>query len=551
MPPGGLLYEMRRLRTAPKILLPAAVIGFAAFWGVIEVTEPPGPGLDPDALAYLGAATSLAHGHGPRVPSSGWAANDTTAPLVHFPPGFPAAIAIGITAGATPVNAARVVEAAAAAVTAVSIVLAANAAGGVIAALAAFGIAAATPAFIIVHANILSEPLFLALMALFTWQMARERRGTDLKRTLVLGALAAAATLVRYAGASLVVAVVFEAWWTVDGSWRATWRQRARRAFVAAELPVIVLAAWVITRPHSEDAEKIREVGVYTSGFGATFVGGLHTAAVWLAPGVNDTAGAMAAVAVFAAMLALVLRTVFAARRGAVPASELRLYRATAIVLFSYALVLTASRLLADPGIPFDDRMLAPVFLLVAIRVGVALAAFWRESVVTQRGIVLLTIGLTASWMWGAEEVCAGWVNDYRADGADLAAHEWSASPLVTWAAQAPPGTRLYSNWPAAIWFHTARATHELPSDLDSATVSDFRAKIEREHGALLSFRARAEDYAPPDSLAALAALVAVERWPDGTVWRAAADAPAAPAAAPKAAPTAGATPPTSTRLHP
>src|SRR5476649_441197 len=109
---------MRRLRTAPKILLPAVLLGLAAFWGVIQLTEPPGPGLDPDALAYLGAGKSLAHGHGLRVPSSVWTSTDTTAPLVHFPPGFSAAISLGVLAGATPVNAARFVEATAAAITA-------------------------------------------------------------------------------------------------------------------------------------------------------------------------------------------------------------------------------------------------------------------------------------------------------------------------------------------------------------------------------------------------------------------------------------------------
>ncbi|MFI5244114.1 MAG: hypothetical protein ACHQQR_02730, partial [Gemmatimonadales bacterium] len=216
--------------------------------------------------------------------------------------------------------------------------------------------------------------------------------------------------------------------------------------------------------------------------------------------------------------------TIRAMRRGTMPARELRLHRATAIVLFSYALVVGASRLLADPGIPLDDRMLAPVFLVVALRIGMALTAFWRDSFHAHRGIVLLTAGITLSWMWGSAEVCAGWVQDFRSDGGDLAGHEWTASPLVAWAARAPSGTPLYSNWPAAVWFHAGRATHELPSDLDSGTVREFGAKVGREHGALLSFRARAEDYAPPDSLAALAGLVAVERWPDGTIWRAPAD---------------------------
>jgi hypothetical protein len=516
---------MRRIRTAPRILFPAVLIALAAFWGVIEVTEPPGPGLDPDALAYLGAGNSLAHGHGLRVPSSSWMATDTIAPLVHFPPGFPVAIAAGIAAGATPVNAARVVEATAAAVTVLSLMLAANAAGGLVAALVAFGVVAATPAFVMVHGSVLSEPLFLALLALFTWQLARERRGVDTRRTLVLGALAAAATLVRYAGASLVVAVVFEAWWTVEGPWRGSWWQRARRAFVAAELPVVVLAIWVLTRPHSDDAEQIRDVGLYTRGIGDTLMGGLNTAARWLAPGVNtDGVRTMAALAVLAALCALAVRTVRAARRGTVAAPERRLYRATTIMLASYALVVGASRLLADPGIPLDDRMLAPVFLLAALGVGIALAGYWRALLPERRGIVLLTAGIAASWMWGSEEVGAALVNDSRWDGGDLAAHEWTASPLVAWASHAPPGTALYSNWPAVIWFHTSRAAHELPWVLDSNTVNEFRAKIGREHGALLSFRARAEDYAPPDSLAALAGLVAVGRWRDGTIWRAPAD---------------------------
>jgi hypothetical protein len=149
-------------------------------------------------------------------------------------------------------------------------------------------------------------------------------------------------------------------------------------------------------------------------------------------------------------------------------------------------------------------------------------------------------------------------VSDFRSDGGDLAAHQWTASPLVVWAAHAPPSTRLYSNWPAAIWFSTSRASFEVPSDLDPGTVREFREKIEREHGALLAFNARAEDYASPDSLAALAGLVAAERWPDGTVWRAPGDAPAVRAvpAAPGApgapdASTAGARPPTAARLHP
>ena len=40
-------------------LLPAAILGIAAFALVLAITDPPGPGLDPDALSYMGAAESV------------------------------------------------------------------------------------------------------------------------------------------------------------------------------------------------------------------------------------------------------------------------------------------------------------------------------------------------------------------------------------------------------------------------------------------------------------------------------------------------------------
>src|SRR5450755_4327910 len=136
---------MRRLSTAPKVLIPAILLGIGAFSGVIDLTQPPGPGLDPDAMAYLGAGKSLAQGHGLRVPSSGWENADTTAPLVHFPPAFPAAIAVGIKAGASPVGAARFVEATSAAVTSIALLLAANVAGGLLATIVVFCLLVSTP----------------------------------------------------------------------------------------------------------------------------------------------------------------------------------------------------------------------------------------------------------------------------------------------------------------------------------------------------------------------------------------------------------------------
>jgi hypothetical protein len=518
----------------PFALILAAILGAVAFWGVLELTEPPGPDLDPDALAYLGAGVSLAHGDGLRVPSAGWASADTTSPLVHFPPGFSVGIAAGVAAGLTPINAARIVEAVAACVTIAAIVLAAAAAGGLAAALTAAAIAAATPALVTVHAGVLSEPLFLALLACFTGVLARERGANGTRRALVLGALAAAAMLVRYAGASLVAAVVFDALVSSvppdanDSGLDAGvhWRERIRRAAIAAAIPVIALGAWMLTRPRSADAEQIREAGLYTKGLGATFAAGAATAGRWLAPGVEpDAARTIVALAVLAGIIALFVRAAREVRRGEGRANDVRLHRAVELVALCYVLVVGASRLIADPGIPLDDRILAPLFLLASLAIGVALASCWRSAFgargAANRGRALFALGITASWIVGAVGVSGAAAREFRSDGGDLAAREWRLSPLVDWAAHAEPGMRLYSNWPAVVWFHTGRAAAGLPFELDADIDGEFRAKIEGEHGAVLAFTAQSEDMVPPDSLANLAGLVAVARWPEGTVWRA------------------------------
>jgi hypothetical protein len=505
--------------TIPHLrLLLAAVPGLGAAWGVLELTEPPGPGLDPDSLSYLGAGISLARGAGLRVPSANWSSADTTAPLVHFPPGFSVAIAAGIRAGAEPINAARLVEAAAACVTAMALFLAASSVGGLVAALLAVSIACATPAFVQVHGAVLSEPLFLALFACFTCVLATPGDRRETPRALLLGGLAAAAALVRYAGVSLAMALVVD---TILASTGSAWRTRVRRVAVAAALPVLALGAWTITRQRASGAETIRDVGLYTRGLGTTLMEGLDTVARWLAPGVTPPlASRFVALGMLTVLALLFSRAVRSPRRGEPAPGEVRLFRAVEMVGLCYVLVVGASRLAADPGIPLDDRLLAPLFLLASLAVGVALGSWWWSICRRSRyGALLLTLGLTGSWIAGASEVSGALIADLRADGGDLASTYWRLSPLVDWVAHARPGLRLYSNWPAVIWFHTGRAAYELPTDLDPGTVAAFREKIAADHGALIGFREATTDVVSPDSLASRAGLVAVARWPEGKVW--------------------------------
>src|SRR6478735_944137 len=52
--------------------LAPVLLGVVAFTLVLEITDPPNPGIDPDALAYVGSAESFAQ-HGEfRVPTAHW-----------------------------------------------------------------------------------------------------------------------------------------------------------------------------------------------------------------------------------------------------------------------------------------------------------------------------------------------------------------------------------------------------------------------------------------------------------------------------------------------
>ena len=86
------------IRRVPAVMS-ATVLGMAAFALVLAVTDPPGPGLDPDAMAYMGAAESVAAHGDYRIPAGVWSGSDSTGALAHFPPGYSTLIALPVRLG--------------------------------------------------------------------------------------------------------------------------------------------------------------------------------------------------------------------------------------------------------------------------------------------------------------------------------------------------------------------------------------------------------------------------------------------------------------------
>ena len=203
------------------------------------------------------------------------------------------------------------------------------------------------------------------------------------------------------------------------------------------------------------------------------------------------------------------------------PATAGRLLTAVALTGMSCLSLLVAARAVADPGIPFDGRILAPVIVLLEIAVAVALAVWWRHAghgrSVRRMRLGLVVLGMAWVVASGARSIAL--VSDALTDGLDLAEARWRTSPTIDWVRAYGPSYTIYTNWPAALYLHAHRAAHDLPQSLDALTLRRFRERLVRQHGVVVAIDVPNPEMAAPDALAATVPLTPIARLPDGTIW--------------------------------
>jgi hypothetical protein len=478
-------------------LIPAALLGIVAFALVLTITDPPGPGLDPDALHYMGAAASVAAHLEYRVPTADWASADSTAPLAHFPPGFSTALALPMRLGMTAPQAARLVEALAAAVTVTVLVLlvsgAATPLAGILFAVALF----ATAALQEVHVSVLSEPLFLAWLAL---TLAAMTCAPD--RPLRAGIPAALGALTRYAGLSLVGAAVL--WSLMQRAPRAT---RLRHAVIAALPALLLQGAWVLRTRHGAGPTAIRRFAVYTSGLGATLAQGGQTVSAWLVPDPGSAETPLpdhGRLAIVAGLLLLIV-VISGARQAWKGASAMttdeddapaidarRLITASSLLLVCYLGMILVSRLLADPMIPLDQRLLAPALTLATAIAATSIAHWWRaaHTAIARVAVCVALLG----WFAASASVTTDDAEYVLTWGSDFAGDQWQRSELLEWARTNGATRPLYTNWPAAVYFHLHRPARQVPLHNDARALAAFPDTVRVRDGRVLVFDVAGED---------------------------------------------------------
>jgi hypothetical protein len=479
----------------------APLLGAVACYGVLAVTEPPGPGLDPDSMSYLGSAESLVRHGTLRIPAAHWTDADSTSPLGHFPPGFPLAIAVPLALGAPPAQAARGVEAVAAFATVALVVGLVASASGIGAGAVAGAVLLATTALATDHLRILSEPLCLALLVATLALMVRARR------PLLYGTAAAAAGLVRYAALSATAAAVL---WAFGREGPV--RERVRRAVLAALPTIIVQGAWVL-RTHAESG-SVRSLGLRDR-LGPTFREGLATLGSWLAPSVPPALRVPLAIVVSIAAAALLFRAATVIRREAREGAA-RLVRAAGLLAGCYGALVLVSRLFVDEAIPFDDRMLSPGLLLAEIIVVTAYGAAWRSWSARVRPAAAAAVVL---WLLASGRATAQAVRDGLDGGWGYASDEWRSSRVGAWLRTEGKGAAIFSNDPPGVFFLTGRPSRDVPAALDGDSVREFRRVLAAHGGVLVRFPGDWEPMAPPDSLAARLGLRKAAEDPEGAVW--------------------------------
>lgn len=379
------------------------------------------PGAHADSVEYMEAGESLAEGNGLQIPFASWAESDSVSMLSHFPPGMSFAIGgiMKVSGVRKHVAALWTLCFAAGLTVALSFLIGVSTtgwAGGFTAA----ALVAAMPPFVLAHMSVWSEPLYLALLLLTLFFMLRRP-----EQPWVAGTVAAAGVLVRYLGVATVAAL---------GAW--TWhRTRDLRKTCLAVLPgVFVFGSWNLwTLAHGE---SVRTLGEYTTDLGATFAQIPVALEFWLAPGL----GLIAALVLMGALGWALVR---APHSLTVPVAWL---------VGAHLAVLLSSKLIVDARIPFDERILLPVFALLMLPAASMLARYRSVGA-----------ALACAWVaWVGFEDGAG-VHSVQEQGMFYSSPTWMTSDLIFWVDNRMSDMQLYSNEPAMLYFLAERTSRSLP----------------------------------------------------------------------------------------
>jgi len=437
--------------------LAAVGIGMAAS----IFATPFGLGVTPDSLLYLHAADSLRQGLGFRVPAD----DGSLVPLTHYPPLFPATLALASSVGLDLLSAARAVSLVLTAANILAVTVATHAftrsAGA--AAAAAFVIALSVD-MLFLNTAIWSdgEFIFLAIVCLALVTTYLHGRG---RRYLVLGALAGALSwLSRWVGGAVVVAAA--AGILLLGQGRAVRKLTEGMLFILiASAPPLAWMSYNATVAGTATNRTI-ELSPLSMDHAVALV---QTMSSWLLPATNRIyvfAGQDMVVTICGTTAVLAL--VALAHRFVVPtlASRTALVRTPILFLvfmFVYVAALLAATSMFDSSMPLDNRMLAPAYVALVIVAAFILHAAFRAT--RRYAWRVAGVGVLTAFLLVNAGVTIGAGTLFRREGRGFVGPAWQYPVLQRALAEVGPLTPLYSNHPGGVEFALGKRAQAASED--------------------------------------------------------------------------------------
>jgi hypothetical protein len=199
-----------------------------------------------------------------------------------------------------------------------------------------------------------------------------------------------------------------------------------------------------------------------------------------------------------------------------------------------YVAVLGAATSLLDANVPWDDRILSPLFVATVILGAAAVdrvltMGFARGAAAPASWLAPIVILFIAVWVVGIAVRSANYLAAGYDEGLGFRHRVWRQSQTVERLGSLAPETAIYSNSPEAIYLYTGRAARFLPRKefyMDDrpnpsfdAELADLQQTLHESAGAIVYFDAiPARSFPSLQALSQILGPVQIERAADGAI---------------------------------
>jgi 4-amino-4-deoxy-L-arabinose transferase-like glycosyltransferase len=461
-------------------------IGLLAVGGIwlLGYSTPHGMGINDDSIAYIAGARSIMEGNGYRA---AWLASN--APVTHFPPGFPAVLAlIGLITDLDPVRGARALNGL---LFGLNIFLTgwvgwrmtgSRLAGGFVAALTLF-----SSSLLYIHTRTMSEPLYIFLMLVSFLLLDYYFKSTRTYLLVTLGFVLGWAYLSRYAAVSLL-ATMIAAMLVLHPTWRA--RLKSTLILSLSAFPWII--GWSIRNRLVGGTFTNRVLGWHPIDL-ENWELGVKTFAEFLAP-LRSVRRELSQIPFFFEIVLVIIGLVlliWGLYKGLPllvrPARTVRpeiLSFTQAMYVIAYMSVLVLTMTLFDPATKFQVRILSPTYVSLLLLLTALGTWLWRKRGVAWKPVIVLcATGLLGLFATG--QLVA--LQEFRSGGDAFASEKWSTSEAIAALKEIPENVLILSNEPGVVYLYTGRPSGVLPKT--EPGITDIKQPVLDGHIVIVLFR--------------------------------------------------------------